>query len=143
MKIEILSFTWKLFRSENVESVTAMTKVWEVTILDDHAPLVTVLNPSIVSIIHIDKAWKTAEKDFAVWGGILEVSNSKVKILIDMLVSVDDLNIDEAEKAKAEAMKLMNKYKNSKDKVDIDKFIAAEDMLLKSLVQLKLGDLSK
>jgi hypothetical protein len=37
----------------------------------------------------------------------------------------------------------MEKYKDSKDKIDMDKFIAAEDMLLKSLVQLKLGDLRK
>ncbi len=143
MKIEILSFTWKLFKSENVKSVTAQTKVWEVTILDDHTPLVSVLSPSIVSIVYIDKAGKEAEKDFAVWGGILEVSNSNVKILIDMLVSVDDLNIDEAEKAKKDAMELMNKYKDSKDKVDMEKFIAAEDMLLKSLVQLKLSDVNK
>jgi len=60
-----------------------------------------------------------------------------------MLVSVDDLNIDEAEKAKKDAMELMNKYKDSKDKVDMEKFIAAEDMLLKSLVQLKLSDVNK
>jgi F0F1-type ATP synthase epsilon subunit len=60
-----------------------------------------------------------------------------------MLVSVDNLDIDKAEEAKKEAMELMGKYKDSKDKVDMEKFIAAEDMLLKSLVQLKLGDLNK
>ncbi len=73
----------------------------------------------------------------------MEVSNSNVKLLIDMLVSVDNLDIDKAEEAKKEAMELMGKYKDSKDKVDMEKFIAAEDMLLKSLVQLKLGDLNK
>ncbi|MFK7779948.1 MAG: ATP synthase F1 subunit epsilon [Candidatus Gracilibacteria bacterium] len=143
MKIEILSFTGNLFKSETVESVTAMTKIGEVTILEGHTPLVTVLSPSIVSIVYTDDDGKKSEKDFAVGGGILEVSNSNVKLLIDMLVSVDNLNVDEAEKAKKEALKLMGKYKDSKDKVDMDKFIAAEDMLLKSLVQLKLGDINK
>jgi len=143
MKIEILSFTWNLFKSETVESVTAMTKIWEITILEGHTPLVTVLNPSIVSIVYINEAGEKKEKDFAVWWGVLEVSNSSVKLLIDMLVSIDNLDIDWAERAKKEAIDLMNKYKDSKDKVDMEKFIAAEDMLLKSLVQLKLGDLNK
>lgn len=143
MKIEILSFTWNLFKSDKVESVTAMTKVWEVTILQNHTPLVTVLNPSIVSIVYIDENWKKDKKDFAVWGWVLEVSNSNVKILIDMLVTVDDVDVDEAEKAKKDALALMEKYKDSQDKIDMDNFIAAEDMLLKSLAKLKLSDLNK
>jgi F0F1-type ATP synthase epsilon subunit len=56
MKIEILSFAGNLFKSETVESVTAMTKVWEITILEGHTPLVTVMNPSIVNIVYIDDA---------------------------------------------------------------------------------------
>lgn len=143
MKIEILSFTWNLFKSDTVESVTAMTKVWEITILDWHTPLVTVLSPSVVSIVYFDETWKKTEKDFAVWWWILELANSKVKLLIDMLVTIENLDVEWAEKAKKEALILMEKHKDSKDKIDMDKFIAAEDMLLKSLVQLKLGDLNK
>lgn len=143
MKIEILSFTWNLFKSDNVESVTANTKIWEITILDDHTPLVTVLNPTIISIVYTNEAWEKSEKDFAVWWWVLEVSNSAVKILIDMLITVDTLDVDQAEKAKKEALELMEKYKDAKDKIDMEKFIEAEDMLLKSVVQLKLWDLSK
>lgn len=143
MKIEILSFSWNLFKSESVETITAMTKVWEITILENHTPLVTALNPSIVNVIYTDETGKREEKDFAVWGWIMEVSNSWVKILIDMLVTVEDVDIDEAEKAKKEALALMEKYKDSQDKVDMDNFIAAEDMLLKSLAKLKLSDLNK
>jgi len=141
MKLEILSFTWNLFKSDTVEQVTAMTKVGEVTILENHTPLVTVLNPSVISIVYIDENWVKSEKDFAIWGWVLEVSNSSVKVLIDMLVSVDDVNIDAAEKAKKEALAMMEKYKNSKDKVDMEKFIEAEDMLLKSVAKLKLSEI--
>jgi len=143
MKLEILSFTWKLFKSDTVESVTAMTKVGEVTLLDNHTPLVTVLNPSIISIIYIDDTWLKTQKDFAIWGWVLEVSDSYVKVLIDMLVSIDDVDIDHAEKARKNALDQMEKYKWAKDKVDMDKFIAAEDMLLKSVAQLKLSELWK
>ena len=140
MKIEILSFTWNLFKSDIVEQVTAMTKVWEVTILKDHTPLVTVLKPSIISIVYTDDSWVKSEKDFAVGGWVLEVSNSNVKILIDMLVTVDDVDIEHAEKAKKDALLMMEKYKDAKDKVDMEKFIEAEDMLLKSVAKLKLTD---
>lgn len=143
MKIEILSFEWNLFKSETVKSFNVMTKNWEVTILDNHTPLVTILSPSILNIVYINENGDKTEKDFAIWGGILEVSNSNAKLLIDVLVSADNLDVNEAEKAKLEALKLMDKYKNSKDKIDMEHFIAAEDMLLKSLVQLKLGNLQK
>jgi hypothetical protein len=35
----------------------------------------------------------------------------------------------------------MEKYKDSKDKVDMERFIQAEDMLLKSIAQLKLSEI--
>ncbi|MBT3729741.1 hypothetical protein HOF65_01845 [bacterium] len=57
-----------------------------------------------------------------------------------MLVTVDDVDIDKAEEAKKHALALMEKYKDAKDKVDMEKFIEAEDMLLKSVAKLKLGD---
>ena len=143
MKLEILSFTWNLFRSETVEQVTAMTKVWEITILDNHTPLVTVLKPSVISIVYIDESWVKSKKDFAIGWWVLEVSDSSVKVLIDMLVSIDEVDVDAAEKAKKDALAMMEKYKDAKDKVDMEKFIEAEDMLFKSVAKLKLSDISK
>jgi ATP synthase F1 epsilon subunit len=140
MKLEILSFTWNLFKSETASSVTAMTKVWEVTILENHTPLVSVLKPSVLSVMYTTEAWEKKEKDFAIGWWVLEVSNSKVSILIDMLISVDDVDVDKAEEAKQKAMDMMEKYKDAKDKVDMEKFIEAEDMLLKSIAKLKLTD---
>jgi F0F1-type ATP synthase epsilon subunit len=61
--------------------------------------------------------------------------------MADMLVDIDDLDLDKAERARQEALKLMEKYRDAKDKVDMEKFIEAEDMLLKSIAQLKLGNM--
>ena len=60
-----------------------------------------------------------------------------------MLVAVEDLDVDKAEKARADALAMMEKFKDSKDKIDMEKFIAAEDSLLKSVAQLKLRDVTK
>lgn len=141
MKLEILSFNWKLFKSESVISVTAMTKMWEITVLNNHSALITSLKPSVLRVVYTDENNIKQEEDFAIWGGILEVAHNSMKILIDMLVLVDDINIDLAEKAKQNALEMMEKYKDSKDKVDMEKFIEAEDMLLKSIAQLKLWSL--
>ncbi len=141
MKLEILSFEWNLFKTDTATSVTAMTKVWEVTILKEHTPLVSVLKPSVLSVIYTDN-WEQKEKDFAIGWWVLEVSHSNIKVLIDMLVSVDDVDVDKAEEAKQKAMEMMEKYKDAKDKVDMEKFIEAEDMLLKSIAKLKLTDIN-
>ncbi len=140
MKLEILSFTWNLFKSDTVVSITSATKSGQITILDNHAPLVSVLIPWIIKVVYINEVWLKTETDFAIWGWILEVSNSQVKLLINMLITVDVLDIQEAEQAKHRALELMERYKWSKDKMEMAKFIEAEDMLLKSLAQLKLWD---
>ena len=137
MNLEILSFEWNLFKTDNAISITAMTSVWEITILKDHVALLTALKPSVLEVKYLDN-WEEKQKDFAIWWWSLEVSNNKIRVLIDMLVTVDDVDFEKAEKAKKEAEELMEKYKKSKDKIDMEKFIEAEDMLLKSIAQLKL-----
>ncbi len=141
MKLEILSFNGKLFKSTSVVSITAMTKSWEITILDRHVALITSLKPSVLRVVHIDENNVKKEEDFAIGWGILEVSHSIVKILIDVLITVDDLDLNLAEKAKQNALETMEKYKHSKDRVDMEKFIEAQDMLLKSIAQLKLWNI--
>jgi len=61
----------------------------------------------------------------------------------DMLIDIEDLDKDKAERAKQEAVDLMEKYKDAKDRVDMEKFVEAEDLLLRSIAQLKLYDIKK
>lgn len=141
MKLEILSFNWKLFKSESVVSVNALTAMWEITLLENHSALITALKPSVLKIIYLDENNMKQEEDFAIWGWVLEIAWNNMKILIDMLVNVNEVNLDLAQKAKDEAIALMEKHKDSKDKVDMEKFIEAQDQLLKSIAQLKLWSL--
>lgn len=141
MKLEILSFNWKLFKSEKVISITAMTKMWEITVLDNHSALISSLKPSVLRVVFMDENNLKQEEDFAIGWWILEVAHSNVKILIDMLVTVSEINIDAALEAQKKALEMMEKYKDSKDRVDMEKFVEAEDMLLKSIAQLKLWNL--
>ncbi len=138
MKLKILSFTGEHFSHENVISATIMTWVGEITVLDNHAPLLTHIKPSTMYLIYKDENNIEHRDDFAIWSWVVEVRENKVKIMSDMLIDIDDLDKDKAERARKEAIELMEKYKDAKDRVDMEKFIEAEDMLLKSIAQLKL-----
>ena len=141
MKLKILSFSGEIFSSDNVESATVMTTSWEITILDEHAPLLSSIKPSTMYIIYKDESWKSKRDDFAIWSWVIEVSHSNVKIMADMLIDIEDLDTERAERARKEAIVLMEKYRDSKDKIDMEKYVEAEDMLLRSIAQLKLGQL--
>lgn len=143
MNLQILSFNGESFSSKKVVSITLMTGVGEITILENHTALITSVKPSTMHIIVKDENGFERRDDFAVGSGVVEVMNSNVKIMSDMLVDVEEVNVDKAEQARNEALALMEKYKDAKDRVDMEKFIDAEDMLLKSIAQLKLYDLKK
>jgi len=63
--------------------------------------------------------------------------------MADMLVDIEDLDTEAAERARLQAVEMMEKYKNSSDRVEMEKYIEAEDMLLRSIAQLKLGDVAR
>ena len=143
MKLKILSFMGEHFSNDNVVSATLMTWVGEITILDNHAPLLTHIKPSTMYILYKDENNIEQREDFAIGSWVVEVRKNNVKIMSDMLIDIEDLDVDKAKRAKEEALELMEKYKDAKDRVDMEKFIEAEDMMLKSIAQLKLYDVKK
>jgi len=143
MKLKVLSFSGENFANEQVTSITVMTKSGEVTILGNHAPMIASIEPCVLYIKYMDENNIEQREDFAIGSWVVEVNNSSVKVMADMLIDVEEVDLDQAELAKARALELMDKYKHAKDRVDMEKFIEAEDMLLKSIAQLKLYDLRK
>ena len=143
MKLKVLSFSGENFAHERVTSVTVMTKSGEVTILDNHSPMIASIAPCVLYTKYMDDNNIEQREDFAVGSGVVEVNNSSVKVMADMLIDVEEVDLNQAEEAKRRALELMEQYKHSKDRVDMEKFIEAEDMLLKSIAQLKLYDLKK
>lgn len=141
MNLQVISFAGKAYEKWDVKSVNLMTNAWDITILDDHAPIVSVIKPCVVFIEYKTKSGLVEKEQLVVWGWVVEAGNSEVKILADMLADKEDIDRDEAMSAVEKAEALMAKYKDSKDRVDMAKFIEAEDMLLKSIAKLKLSDI--
>ena len=143
MELKILSFEWESFLNQRVISVTMLTWVGEITVLENHEPLMTYVEPSTLYVKFLDENGIEYRDDFAVWRWVVEISGKEIKILTDMLTDIKDLDVDKVKRAKLKAKELMEKYKDSKDKIDMAKFIEAEDALLKSIAQLKLYDIKK
>lgn len=143
MELKILSFTGQSFFADNVVSVTLKSGLWEITVLDHHSPLITSVKPSALHLTTKDAHGILSRNDFAIGSGVVEVRNSKIKILSDMLVDIEAVDLEKAEAARKRALELMETYKHSKDRVDMEKFIEAEDNLLKSIAQIKLYELKK
>ena len=143
MELKILSFEWEHFLNKRVVSVTLLTWVGEITVLENHEPLMTYVEPSTLYVVFKDENNIEYRDDFAVWRWVVEINWKEIKILTDMLTDIKNLDIDKVKRAKLKAKELMEKYKDSSDKMDMVKFIEAEDSLLKSIVQLKLYDIKK
>ena len=79
MKLGVYSLQKVLFQGEAV-SVNCNTRMGEVTILDDHEPLISILEKGTMKIIDKDKK----EWYIPVSSGFLEVNaGSQVKILVE------------------------------------------------------------
>ncbi|MCD5380719.1 ATP synthase F1 subunit epsilon [Candidatus Gracilibacteria bacterium] len=143
MELKILSFEGESFVNQNVVSVTLLTGVGEITVLENHVPLMTYVEPSTLYIDYMDENNVLIRDDFAVGRGVVEIDGKKIKILTDMLTDIADLDVEEVRRAKMNAEALMLKYKGKTDKMDMAKFLEAEEQLLRSIAQLKLYDIKK
>jgi F0F1-type ATP synthase epsilon subunit len=76
-------------------------------------PMMTSIDPGVLGVVYKanPEDTKLTTQEFAVGRGVLEVGNDTSKVLIDMLVSAENLDKDKAETAKQNALKLMEKYK--------------------------------
>ena len=83
----------------DVDSVTVPTASGEAGIMPNHAPLISVLKPGILSY-----SVKGASNRLAVSSGFVEVNSNKVAVLVDVAETADEIDIDavKAERDSAE-----------------------------------------
>lgn len=90
LRLEIVTPEKRVLDAE-VDSVTMPTASGEAGILPNHASLVSVLTPGILSY-----AVKGTTEKFAVSGGFVEVNNNKVAVLVDAAETADEIDAEAA-----------------------------------------------
>ena len=115
--------------SDDVDFVTIPTIQGEITVLANHVPVVSIIEPGELKIR------KENENIFmAVTGGFFQVTGKKVTILADAAERAEEIDIERAERAREHAKQLLEEKKQ--EKVPNAEAIAA---LQRSLARLKVA----
>ena len=121
----------------DVYEVILPTLDGEIGVLQDHMPLVSVAKNGVIAV---RKESRDADRDreyFAISGGVVEVSDNALRILVDEADNADDINIAEAEAAMERAKQLKAE---ATDEVSLEH---AETLVDRSAVRLQVASLKR
>ena len=82
MKLKILSFEWTSLVQKDVISVTLLTGIGEITVLENHVPLMTYVEPSTLYIDYKDENGVRSRDDFAVWRWVVQIDWKQIKEVV-------------------------------------------------------------
>jgi F-type H+-transporting ATPase subunit epsilon len=136
MKFELVSLDGVKFSAE-AYSVILPTAAGQITLLSKHEPLLGVVVPGVVTIRRGKNDPEHHLEHFATYGGVLEVSPTGARVLVDEATHGDEINEAEAEKAHQAALALR---KAAKDQVELDK---AQSLIDRHSVRLEVARLRR
>ena len=110
IKFEIVTPERVVLKQEILQ-ITVPTTSGEITILPDHIPLVSVLQPGVIEVKRIDNIVEI----MSVSGGFIEVMKDKIVILADTAERAEELDETRIKEAQARAEELKKTAKNRDD----------------------------
>jgi F-type H+-transporting ATPase subunit epsilon len=136
VKLELITLSGQKM-NEDVYEVILPTADGEIAVFPGHTPIVTLAVPGVISVRRTRSDADTAMEHFATNGGVVEINNERVRVLVDEADAAGEIHEDEAKAAleRAEVMK-----RDAKDKVELDK---AQSMIDRQAVRLKVADLRR
>src|SRR3990167_2376994 len=133
LSVSILTPAGPVYESQEVKVVVAPAVLGEVAILPHHAPLFTWLNAGEVTVTTSEGQSQT----FAVFGGFMDVNpDGEITILADFARRSHEIDLAAAQKAKAEAEKLMEQKQTYSE----DEFARIETILKQALFSIKIAE---
>jgi len=123
IKFEIVTPERVVLREE-IMQITVPTKAGEITVLPDHIPLVSSLQPGVV---HVKKR-NGEDEIMSISGGFLEVLKNKVVILADTAERAVELDLTQTEEAYRRAAEMKEKARRGEnvDFVEVNAAIERE-----------------
>lgn len=136
MKLELITLLGQKM-NEDVYEVILPTADGQIAVFPGHTPLVTLAVPGVISVRRSRTDADSALEHFATNGGVVEIDNRHVRVLVDEADAAEEILAEEAQAAlaRAEEMKRV-----AKDKVELDK---AQAMIDRQAVRLKVADLRR
>lgn len=136
MKLELVTLLGvKLDR--DVYEVILPTLEGEISVFPGHEPLVTIAVPGVIGVRYERTDPDNLLDDFAISGGVIEISGDKVRVLVDEAASGDDIVETESKAALERALAMRD---NATDQVELEK---AHQLVDRHAVRLKVAELRR
>jgi len=133
---QLVALSGKKF-DEDVHEVIVPTLEGEIGILQHHMPLVSVATNGVIMIRRDPKDGDTKRDFFATNGGVIEVSDNVLRILVDEADHADDINEAEVEAAIERAKKMKAE---AKDQISLEH---AQTLVDRHTVRLQVAGLKR
>jgi len=121
----------------DVYEVVIPTLDGDIGVLQDHMPLVSVAKTGAIAV---RKESRDADRDleyFAISGGVVEVSNNTLRVLVDEADKAEDINEAEAKEAMERAQQLKSE---AKDELSLEH---AQQLVDRHAVRLQIAGLKR
>ena len=122
---------------EDIYEVILPTSTGEIAIYPDHEPLVTVIAPGAVVIRRNKSDANSQLGHFAVSGGVAEIDQNGVRVLVDRAIKGEDISEDESRAALERALALRD---NATNQIELDQ---AHELVDRHTVRLKVAELRR
>jgi F-type H+-transporting ATPase subunit epsilon len=136
MKCELVTLTGLKF-SDDVYEVVLPTSTGTIAVFPNHMPLVTLATSGVISVRRSAGAGDDKMDHFATNGGVIEIGNDYVRVLVDEADHADEIVESEARTALERAQKMKGE---AKDKVSLEH---AQALVDRHVVRLKVAELRR
>jgi F-type H+-transporting ATPase subunit epsilon len=136
IKFELVTLDGTKF-SEDVYEVILPTSDGYIAVFPNHMPLVTLAAPGVISVRRKFNDPDERLEYFATNGGVIEVGDNLVRVLVDEADRESEINEAEARKAYEHAQSLA---RDAKDKVSLDQ---AQRLVDRQAVRLQVAGLRR
>lgn len=133
---QLVSLSGKKF-DDDVYEVILPTMDGEIGVLQDHMPLVSVATNGAIAIRRQPRDPDSQREYFAVNGGVIEVADNNLRVLVDEADHADELSEAEVQKALQRAEKMKSE---AKDQVSLEH---AQSMVDRQTVRLQVANLKR
>lgn len=123
--------------SEKVYEVMLPTPLGEIAVFEHHMPLVSLVAPGIIKVRPKADTKDNHLELFSVHGGVIEIADNIIRVLVDEAAHSDELNEKEVLAALERAKQLRAE---ASEQVELDK---AQAMVDRHNVELKVAELRR
>lgn len=109
--LQLVTLTGTKF-DDDVYEVVLPTLDGEIGVLPGHMPLISVATTGVISVRRQPRDADNAREFFAISGGVIEVEDNTLRVIVDEADHADNINEAEAEEAHQRALKMKTEAKD-------------------------------